>query len=419
MKSRKIPFAVQSILSALALTLTLVPITWGAPKYKVLYAFVNKGQGWAPYAGVVFDNEGNLYGTTAGGGLYGWGTVYELTETLHGKWSEAVLYSFCPGGWPCSDGDNPDGNIVLDKAGNLYSSTAQGGTGIPAAGTIFELSHGSGGWTHTVLYNFCSRHDCSDGSGPGGNMVMDQHRNLYGAAAYAFELSPDSDGWTERVLHRFCPGCKGGSGPAAGVIMDLAGSLYGTTGTGGRGTKCSAYGCGTAYELSPTAGGRWKECVLHSFGSFTGDGIFPGVGALAFGVSGSLYGTTEIGGATGNGTVFKLTRSANGHWKDTILYSFKHGPSGSGPSGGVIVDKAGNVYGTTMYGGDARCDCGVVYKLSPCVHGRWKYTVLHAFIGSDGAAPEANLILDSKGNLYGTTPIGAAPGVGVVFEITP
>jgi uncharacterized repeat protein (TIGR03803 family) len=409
MKSFKLRFDLRSILSALALTLMLAPGAWSAPKYKVLYAFVDKSRGWGPYAGVVFDGQGNLYGTTSVGGTYDWGAVYELKPNPHGKWTETVLYSFCPGGWPCSDGANPDGSVILDHAGNLYGTTVYGGTGVPNGGTIFKLSLGTSDWTHTILHDFCSLPDCRDGGAPHAGMVMDEAGNLYGTAFYAFELSPVSDGWTETVL---------GGGGYAGLIRDAVGNLYGTTIHGGD-TKCLPYGCGTAYGLSRGSGGKWKERVLHSFGSFTGDGIFPGVGALAFGVSGSLYGTTEIGGATGNGTVFKLTRSANGHWKDTILYSFKHGPSGSGPSGGVIVDKAGNVYGTTMYGGDARCDCGVVYKLSPCVHGRWKYTVLHAFIGSDGAAPEANLILDSKGNLYGTTPIGAAPGVGVVFEITP
>jgi uncharacterized repeat protein (TIGR03803 family) len=418
MKSLHLPLVLRSILLFALASLPLTPRAWSAPKYKVLYAFVNKSQGWAPYAGVVFDDHGNLYGTAIGGGAYDWGVVYELTPNSHGKWSETVLYSFCSGGWPCSDGTNPNGGVILDQSGNLYGTTWEGGTGVPALGTIFELSRGSGGWTHTVLYNFCSLSGCEDGGDPKSSLVMDPAGNLYGTAGHAMELSPGFGGWTEKVIHKFCSGCKGGDSPYAGMILDASGSLYGTTYYGGD-TKCLSYGCGTAYELSPASGGRWKERVLHSFGSFTGDGIFPGVGALAFDGSGSLYGTTEGGGSTGNGTVFKLTRGANGQWKETTLYNFKNGSSGNGPSGGVVVDKAGNAYGTTMYGGDAQCDCGVVYKLSPRAGGRWKYTVLHAFTGHDGAAPEANLILDSKGNLYGTTPIGAPPGEGVVFEITP
>jgi len=390
-----------------------------APKYKVLHAFVSKGQGWAPYAGVVFDGQGNLYGAAAAGGAYGYGTVYELMPTSHGKWSETVLYNFCPGGWPCSDGADPNGGVILDESANLYGTTVEGGTGTYGSGTIFELSPGSGGWAHTVLYNFCSLPDCEDGGYPDSGLVMDPAGNLYGTAGYAVELSPGSRGWTEKVIHKFCSGCKGGFDPYAGMILDASGNLYGTTQQGGNDTKCNAYGCGTAYELSRASGGSWKEHVLHSFGGFNGDGIRPGVGALVLDGSGSLYGTTGGGGATGNGTVFKLTRGANGHWKETILYSFKNGSSGNGPSAGVVVDKAGNLYGTTMYGGGVQCYCGVVYELSPRAGGKWKYTVLHTFIGSDGAAPEANLILDSKGNLYGTTPIGAPPGEGVVFEITP
>jgi uncharacterized repeat protein (TIGR03803 family) len=140
---------------------------------------------------------------------------------------------------------------------------------------------------------------------------------------------------------------------------------------------------------------------------------------LAFGASSSVYGTTVIGGATGNGTIFKLTPNTNGHWKKTILYSFKNGADGNRPAAAVVVDKAGNLYGTTASGGDARCDCGVIYKLARTAQGKWTYTVLHRFTGLDGAEPNANLIFDSKGNLYGTTAFGAPPGEGVVFEITP
>jgi uncharacterized repeat protein (TIGR03803 family) len=419
MKSRKISFTMQSVVFALALTLTLAPSAWSAPRYKVLYAFLNKNRGWGPYAGVVFDGQGNLYGTAIAGGAYDAGVVYELTPNSHGKWSETVLYSFCPGGWPCSDGTNPNGGVILDQSGNLYGATWEGGTGVPALGTIFELSRGSGGWTHTVLYNFCSLSGCEDGGDPKSSLVMDSAGSLYGTAGDVVELSPGSDGWTEKVLYKFCSksGCSDGYDPYAGVILDATGNLYGTT-EGGGNSACTG-GCGTVYQIRHMPDGGWKENVLHRFYAFYGDGVFPEVGALAFDGSGSLYGTTGGGGSTGYGTVFKLARGANGHWKETILYDFKNHSNGNGPSGGVVVDKAGNVYGTTMYGGNAQCDCGVVYKLSPHAGGKWKYTVLHAFTGYDGAAPEANLILDSKGNLYGTTPIGAAPGVGVVFEITP
>jgi uncharacterized repeat protein (TIGR03803 family) len=409
MKCLKLLLLLRPALFLMIASFSLVPSAWSAPKYTVLYAFLNKSQGWGPYAGVVFDGQGNLYGTAIAGGEYDWGVVYELTPKPDGKWSEKVLYSFCPGGWPCSDGTNPNGGLILDSAGNLYGTTVEGGTAVPPRGTIFELSDGSGGWTHTVLYNFCSLSGCEDGGSPKSSLVMDPAGNLYGTAGYAVELSPGSDGWTEKVLYKFCSksGCSDGYDPYAGVILDATGNLYGTT-EGGGNSACTG-GCGTVYQIRHMPDGGWKENVLHRFYAFYGDGVFPGVGALILDSSDHLYGTTAGGGANGNGTVFKLTRRANDQWKETILYSFKNGPSGNGPSGGVLVDKAGNLYGTTMYGGNAQCDCGVVYKLSPHAGGKWKYTVLHAFTGYDGAAPEANLILDSKGNLYGTTPIGAPP----------
>jgi uncharacterized repeat protein (TIGR03803 family) len=177
------------------------------------------------------------------------------------------------------------------------------------------------------------------------------------------------------------------------------------------------------YRLRRSASG-WKESVLYSFGDFHDDGQIPGVGALVSDGSGNLYGTTVQGGRNtcvdvGCGTVFKLTPGANGDWKETILYSFKGNANGSGPGAGVVLDAAGNLYGTTVYGGTTSCSCGVVYKLAPGSSGKWTYTVLHRFTGSDGAQPDANLILDSKGNLYGTTITGGAGGYGVAFELTP
>jgi uncharacterized repeat protein (TIGR03803 family) len=156
---------------------------------------------------------------------------------------------------------------------------------------------------------------------------------------------------------------------------------------------------------------------LHSFGS-TGDGAFPGVGALILDQYGNLYGTTDIGGPAGYGTVFMLSPQANGYWKETILHSFSQGANGDHVSAGVVMDQAGILYGTTIAGG-TQCDCGVVYKLAPQANCKWTYTVLHRFNGGDGDGPDANLILDQKGNLYGTAPNGGFNGGGVVFEITP
>jgi uncharacterized repeat protein (TIGR03803 family) len=154
--------------------------------------------------------------------------------------------------------------------------------------------------------------------------------------------------------------------------------------------------------------GSWKEIILHSFGS-TGDGAFPSLGALAMDSAGNLYGTAS-------GVIYRLTHEPGGNWKETILYRFQGADS---PGAGVVLDPQGNLYGTTIAGGNSGCACGVVYKLSQCGDGTWMYTVLHTFTGLDGAEPDANLILDGKGNLYGTTPVGGAYGAGVVFEVTP
>ena len=238
-----------------------------------------------------------------------------------------------------------------------------------------------------------------------------------------FELAPGSGGWSEAILHRFQPSyyghpAPGGSNPYAGLILDRSGNLYGTTANGG--ANCSGWSCGVVYELARTSGGGWKETVLHRFRNDGKDGVRPGWGALFMNGPGSLYGTTSQGGTNicyaGCGTVFKLTKSAKSRWKETILYDFKSGPTGFSPNAGVVMDKAGALYGTTDYGGYG--DCGVIYKLAPKPKGKWQYTVLHIFNGYDGCVPEGNLVLDKKGNLYGGTVLGGG-GYGVVFELTP
>jgi len=258
---------------------------------------------------------------------------------------------------------------------------------------------------------------------------MDSAGNLYGTGRQVFEVSPGSGGWTEKVLHHFCSwrDCRDGNAPFAGVILDPSGNIYGTTEAGGD------YKAGTVYELRPTSSG-WKEHVLHSFPAFPNDGQVPRVRALMLDASGRLYGTAQQGGANicydiGCGIIFRLTRGKKGRWNEEVLFNFNYdgnGTNGYGPGAGVVLDKKGNIYGTTIYGGSASCACWVVYGLAPQAKGKWKYSVLHTFQGLDGALPDANLILDSKGNIYGTTVLGGpSDGLGgpsdggVVFELTP
>jgi uncharacterized repeat protein (TIGR03803 family) len=303
--------------------------------------------------------------------------------------------------------------VTFDPAGNLYGTTVGGGT--HNRGTAFELMPTGGVWEETVTYNFCALQNCDDGGSPTDGLIMDQAGNLYGTAYVAFELSPASGGWQVTVLHDFT-GQRDGAGADSGLIFDASGNLYGVTEAGG------VHKAGTVFEVRQTPSG-WKEHVLHDFPAFAQDGQVPGRGALVFGTSPNLYGTTGQGGANtcsevGCGTIFRLTHGSNGRWRETILYNFKPGASGSFPGAGVVMDKAGNLYGTTG-GGGTSCGCGVVYKLTPGRKGKWTYTVLHAFSGIDGAIPAANLTLDDKGSLYGGTVLGGTTGNGVIFELTP
>jgi uncharacterized repeat protein (TIGR03803 family) len=381
------------------------------PVFKVLHAFGGSGDGIALWGSLLLDSQGNLYGTTFTGGPKLGGTVFELSPQADGNWKETIIAAFNGNKGPAGS----TAGLIFDPAGNLYGTTQTGGAN-RQFGTVFRLSPLPGGWSATVLLNFPL---FQGGCCPYGGVVMDASGNLYGATFSAFKLSPTSSGgWRPTILHNFTGLNGDGSGPFAGLILDAEGNLYGTTEHGGTSKNCGE-GCGTVFELQHLPDGSWKEIILRSFGS-TGDGAFPGVGALIIDKAGNLYGTTDVGGALGGGTVFKLTRETNGLWRETILHNFAVGDgNGDHVSTGVVMDTAGNLYGTTIAGGDPNCGCGVVYKLSQCGDGSWMYTVLHTFTGLDGAEPDANLILDGKGNLYGTTPVGGANGGGVVFEVTP
>ena len=396
------------------LALALIVLATGAlgqSQFQILYGFTGGNDGGGVWDSVVFDKQGNIYGTTSGGGAYGDGTVFELSPNSDGTWAESVLHSFQPS---TSEAGVPTGNLVFDIAGNLYGTAPFGGK--HGIGDVFELSPtGSGTWSENVIYAF-EPYRSREGAFPYAGLVIDQQGNLYGTTPYdVYELTPTTSGWTETVLHVFCtkPACKDGSLANAGVILGPDGSLYGVTEGGG------AFNAGTTFELRDTSSG-WKESFPHSFGGFPNDGGGGVLGDLAMDSSGNLYGATIGGGGTdslctgGCGTVYKLTPGSNGHWTETILYSLQGGAGGFRPTSGVTLDSSGNVFGTTIAGGDALCSCGVVYKLSS----NGTYSVLHTFVGTDGAQPDANLVL-YNGDLYGTTATGGPGGAGVVFEITP
>jgi len=336
--------------------------------------------------------------------------VFKVDST--GK--ESVLYSFCSQS-NCSDGNSPSGGLLQDGKGNFLGTTAYGGA--YGYGTVFTLSKTG---KETVLYSFCSHPtSCLDGAYPNGELIHDAEGNLYGTThsggafgwGTVFKLSKTGK---EIVLYSFCStkNCADGVQPNWGVIQDADGNLYGTT-NGGSGPF------GTVFELSKTG----KETVVHSFTGGTDGG--QSLGGLIQDVKGNLYGTSFDGGTNGHGNVFKLSRKPNGHWKETVLYSFA-GPYGYYPSSGVIQDAKRNLYGTTSLGGGTGCGgggCGVVFKLS----GAGKETVLHSFTGTDGNNPGGGLIQDAAGNLYGVGALGGdlscadgqGQGCGVVFKLRP
>jgi uncharacterized repeat protein (TIGR03803 family) len=327
-----------------------------AQTYVVLHAFTGRGDGQLPAAGLLRDAGGNLYGTTAYGGSFNYGTVFKVDMVGH----ETVLHSFAGG-----DGLFPYASLIEDRNGNLYGTTTNGGTA-------------EGG-------------SCQHGCGT------------------VFKV--DKDG-REKVLYAFTGQTDGGN-PEAGLVRDAAGTLYGTATTGGD-LSCRDYipGCGVVFKVDTNG----KETVLHAF---TGgaDGDRPS-GTLIRDKTGNLYGVTSYGGKSGSGVVFKLDREG----KETVLYNFTGTTDGNRPGGSLIRDQAGNFYGETLAGGDSSCDpyvngCGVVFELNKT----GKEIVLYAFTGaSDGALPVGGLIRDNAGNLFGATGdvLGGCPwGCGTIFKI--
>jgi len=390
----------------------------GSGSENALYNFAGGSDPKLPYAGLVFDKAGNLYGTTELGGNNSQGTVFQIIPNTNGSWTENILYDFTGG----SDGGQPFGSLVFDTAGNLYGTTGFGGSTNCnlGCGTVFKLTPGSGGWTESVLYTFTGG---SDGRQPSARMVVDNAGNLYGTTVQGgnvgsvcssgcgtvFKLTNGSSGWSESVVYAFAGGTDGAS-PYAGLTFDAAGNLYGTTYAGGKS------GYGTIFKLTPGSTG-WTESILHNFsGGY--DGRYP-YGDLILDGAGNIYGTAFQGGV-GYGVVYQLQPNPKGGWKERVVHGFVNAPAGN-PVAGLVMDGAGNLYGTTMLGvTESSCGggCGTLFKLSPATGGGWSYRVIHQFgVGTDGFHPTGDLILDSAGNMYGTTQAGGATGSGLIFEI--
>jgi uncharacterized repeat protein (TIGR03803 family) len=282
----------------------LSPTTEGRWDEKILNIMENS-EGAELESSVTFDASGNIFSTAVAGGKHGNGTIFGLSPTTDGNWQETTIESVTS-----EDGDFPAGNLVFDAAGNLYGTTREGGAF--DSGTVFELSPNPGGtWTETVLYSFTGATGTTDGNDPAGGVIFDAAGNLYGMTeagggsgnGVVFELSPNPGGtWTETVLYSFQGGHDGSAPNLSTLTFDKAGNLYGETAFGGS-DRCSGSGCGTVFELSPTGGGSWTESVVYRFQSTDGSSPWRG---LVFDAAGNLYGTTLLGGAYGQGTVFEL-----------------------------------------------------------------------------------------------------------------
>jgi len=421
-RSRSVMFAVAFL--SLALVVAATPSAQ-AQTFTLLHSFPSaNNDGETPYGALVLDKDDNLYGTTFYGGVgSNYGTVFEIDtfgeETLlylfglHGKGHDGVrpsgqiaqykgiIYGTTQqgGGAGCNaagcgtvfqlykgketvlhsftglDGVAPAGGVVRDDAGNLYGTTVQGSGGtIPPAcpsygcGTVFGVIQGQ----ETLLYSFGGM---PDGVNPSGSLVVDGLGNLYGTTEIGgafnkgtvYEVSPNGDGtWTEHVLYSFTGRGDGGI-PIGGVVIDPNGNLYGSTIQGGLdvstgGTKCSV-GCGVVFKLRKNTDDSWSERPLYKFAGPPADGQAP-LGGLVRDKRGNLYGVTELGGAADMGTVFEIGQTDGG---ETLLHTFTGGPTdGESPESGLVMDRWGVLYGTTIFGGaGSACDCGTVFKITP------------------------------------------------------
>ena len=384
-----------------AADLTDIAVSCAAGKATILYSFAGGASGSTPVAGLVLDKSGNLYGTTQQGGKNADGTVFKLNPSG----TETVLHSFGDTG---NDGQAPQAPLIMDSAGNLYGVTFRGGA--HKSGAVFKVTTGG---TESVLYSFGSTR--ADGQSPAGGLVMDSAGNLYGTterggaygAGTVFKLGVNG---AETVLHSFLALGMGADGqyPQGTLVRDGSGNLYGTTPNGGAGTA------GTVFKV----GADGTTTVLYSFAATTTtDGRTPYAGVILDN-AGNLYGTTVDGGANGGaGAAYSLSAAG----KETLLHSFG-GTTGDGlnPYASLLRDSAGNLFGTTRaggsYGAGGTRRGGTVFALSPS----GTETILYSFGAagaSDGTSPQASLIMDSAGNLYGTTASGGAHGDGTVFKI--
>jgi len=403
--------------AAMLLLLTASAVTPAQSQtFTVLHEFSGGPDGYQPQDGPVMDSRGNLYGTTAKGGIgyYAYGVGFKLSK-VHSSWILSSLTEFGHD----EDGYYPYAGVTFGPDAAIYGTTGAGGIGCGGngCGTIFRLTPPAeiprnvfSPDSRTVIYRFSG----PDGQSPLGKFIFDHAGNIYGTTSNAgprgagtiFQLTQNGGQWILTTLYAFGDGPDGGQ-PWGELVMDGDGNLYGTNAQGGG--LCF---CGVVFELSPSAGG-WNYQVLHAFVPAV-DGGWPRAG-LTIDAAGNLYGTTSDGGPNGGGTVFELSPVSGGR-NFNIIYALSGG-SGDGPAGKLLLDPAGNLYGTTQLNG--AYNQGSIFKLTP-QDGGWVYSSVHEFMVDEGGSePKGNLLMDSSGNLYGMTSYGGRYGGGTVWELTP
>jgi uncharacterized repeat protein (TIGR03803 family) len=400
------------------------------PTLTTLVSF-NNTDGGDPEAGLIADAAGDLFGTTANGGANGDGSVFEIVKTGGSYASTPVtLVSFNE-----TDGAQPVTGLIADAAGDLFGTTQGGGpAGAPfAQGIVFEIAKTAGGYasTPTTLVSFNATQAPSgalvypNGAGPKGRLIADASGDLFGTTwisgtgtgGTVFEIAKTAGGYASTATTLINPANPNASGgPEAGLVADAAGDLFGTT-TG------SLNGGGTVFEVAKTAGGYASTATtLFTFNSVNGsfpNGDFP-QGGLIIDAAGDLFGTTETGGANGDGTVFEIAKTAGGYAAAPIILASFNGTDGLDPQAGLIMDAAGDLFGTTLSGGgNTISNVGTVFEIIK-TNGVYASTptVLIRFTGLNGANPVAGLIADAAGNLFGTTEGGGTNGDGTVFELS-
>lgn len=447
--SRLVAFASLSLAAALSLS-----AAHAGYAEKALYTFMGSGDGGNPTGLLTADTAGNLYGVTAIGGntacstgsenTDGCGVVFEVSSTTG---SQQVLHTFDFTGVSGSDGAQPVGGVIRNKAGTLFGATAQGGAVAGpchhGCGAVFSLTSSG---TLTLLHSFTSG---TDGEGPSAGLYMDKTGNLYGmtltggstttcgdkdtpGCGTVFKVTPSGG---ESVLHHFVGGKTDGAYPIGSLIANSGGNLYGTTVAGGSTGSCGILkreGCGIVFKLASNG----TLTILHSFAGGS-DGAYP-TGALMFDSEGDLYGTTVGGGSDANcgvgpygcGTVFKIAAAGG----ESVIYAFQGGAADGGyPTSGVIADTAGDLFGVTAAGGGTG-NCGFKFKpIKGCgtafeIAAAGGETILHVFTGKKGAGgyPMFGMIQNKAGKFFGTTVSGgvagcsggAGPlGCGIVFDM--